>query len=481
MKFSDLNTADPLEVLFFLVGNLWTSGKCMMRDRLREGIRHRAIESWIFGISISLCALSLIVTAAEINLSKLPPPVIRGVDFVKDIQPILELSCLRCHNSAVSMSGFRLDNRAEALKGGERGVDIVSGQSGASPLIHFVARLVPGSQMPPQGQGDPLTHDEIGLLRAWIDQGAEWPTGLTLRPRPKDERTSSSGEAKAENKSALPPPVKHSVAFAREIRPILAKKCYSCHGPGQQNSQLRWDVKAIALKGGTSGPAILPGRSAESLMIRLVSGLQPGLVMPLKGEPLSSTEVGLLRAWIDQGASWPDGLDPKDYVAQSIHWSYRPLTRPLAPKTKGKAWARTPIDSFILAKLQEKNLRPSPPADKRTLLRRVTYDLIGLPPTPEEIQNFLADTSPDAYGRVVDRLLASPRYGEHWARHWLDVVHYADSHGHDQDRPRDNAWPYRDYVIRAFNEGKPYERFVEEQLAGDAFTLPTRTIVILTI
>ena len=134
---------------------------------------------------------------------------------------------------------------------------------------------------------------------------------------------------------------------------------------------------------------------------------------------------------------------------------------------KRSSWTRTPIDRFILAKLQEKNLQPSPAADKRTLLRRVTYDLTGLPPTPDEIQAFLTDNAPDAYSKVIDRLLASPRYGEHWARHWLDVAHYADSHGHDQDRPRDNAWPYRDYVIRSFNEDKPYARFVKEQLAGD--------------
>jgi hypothetical protein len=189
--------------------------------------------------------------------------------------------------------------------------------------------------------------------------------------------------------------------------------------------------------------------------------------MPLKGERLSASEVGLLRAWIDQGAVWPDGLDPKDYAAQPVHWAYRPLAKIVPPQVKGSSWSRTPIDRFILAKLQEKKLQPSPAVDKRTLLRRVTYDLTGLPPTPEEIKAFLTDKTPSAYPKVVDRLLSSPRYGEHWARHWLDVAHYADSHGHDQDRPRDNAWPYRDYVIRSFNEDKPYSRFVKEQLAGD--------------
>ncbi|HEV8715364.1 MAG TPA: DUF1553 domain-containing protein [Candidatus Binatia bacterium] len=389
------------------------------------------------------------------------------MDFVKDIQPVLERSCLKCHNAALSMSGLRLDNRAEALKGGDLGVDIFPGQSAKSRAIHFAGRLVPQLEMPPKGQGDSLTDEEVGLLRAWIDQGAEWPGGVVLRSRLKPNPELDPDKDTAQDSSTLPPPANRNVDFVKEIRPLLASKCYPCHGPNQQKNQLRWDVKAIAARGGISGPAFKPGKSAESLVIRLVGGLQPGLVMPLQGERLTSIEIGLLRAWIDQGARWPEGLDPKDYSAQPVHWAYRPLARPVAPKVKGSSWVRSPIDSFILARLQEKKLAPSAPADKRALLRRVTYDSTGLPPAPEEIQAFLADSAPDAYIKVVDRLLASPRYGERWARHWLDVVHYADSHGHDQDRPRDNAWPYRDYVIRAFNEDKPYARFVEEQLAGD--------------
>ena len=148
-------------------------------------------------------------------------------------------------------------------------------------------------------------------------------------------------------------------------------------------------------------------------------------------------------------------------------WSLRPLSRPAVPAVKNAAWVRTPIDAFLLAAMEEKSLHPSPAADKATLLRRVTFDLIGLPPTPEEIDAFLKDVSPNAYEKVVDRLLASPRYGERWGRHWLDVVHYGDTHGYDKDKRRDHAWPYRDYVIRAFNQDKPYSRFIKEQLAGD--------------
>ncbi len=438
-----------------------------MRDLFKRGARSRVLRLGITGACGVACAWSLNIGAQTVNVSKLPPPVTEHVEFVDDIQFILEHSCVRCHNSAMSLSGFRLDSREHALKGGDLGVDIVPGQSGQSRLIHFAGRLISELEMPPKGQGAPLNDREIALLRAWIDQGAEWPSGVTLQSRPDQTAETDKANDNEKDLSALPPPAGRKVDFVKDIQPILTSKCYSCHGPNEQKNQLRWDVKAIAAKGGISGPAFSPGKSAESLVIRLVAGLQPDLMMPLKGDRLSSGEIGLLRAWIDQGALWPDGLDPKGSAAPPVHWAYRPLSRPMVPRVKGGSWGRTPVDQFILAKLQENKLRASLPADKNTLLRRVTYDLTGLPPTPEEIQAFLTDHSPDAYAKVVDRLLASQRYGEHWARHWLDVVHYADSHGHDQDRPRDNAWPYRDYVVRAFNEDKPYSRFVEEQLAGD--------------
>ena len=217
----------------------------------------------------------------------------------------------------------------------------------------------------------------------------------------------------------------------------------------------------MRLRGGDTGPVILPKRSDRSLLIRLVTGTDRDRVMPPKGERLTAAQVAVIRAWIDQGARWPDdgsaGRRAEDW------WSFKPLRRPAVPGPSGL----NPIDAFIAVKLAEHNLAPTAEADRRTLIRRLYFDLVGLPPTIGEIDEFVNDHAPDAYEKLVDRLLASPRYGERWARHWLDVVHYGETHGYDKDKPRPNAWPYRDYVIRAFNDDKPYARFVQEQVAGD--------------
>jgi mono/diheme cytochrome c family protein len=257
------------------------------------------------------------------------------------------------------------------------------------------------------------------------------------------------------------------VDFVTDVQPIFAKSCYSCHGPEKHKSDYRLDARQIALRGGSIGGAIVPGDSAHSKLLEYVTGTAADeeMLMPPKGERLTAEQIDTLRAWIDQGAKWPDGANFKP--GDSEHWSLKPLVRPALPSPKDAAAIRTPIDAFILAKVEERGFVTSPMADERTLIRRVTYDLIGLPPTPTEVAAFLADESADAYEKLVDRLLASPRYGERWARHWLDVVHYADSHGFGMDRPRANGWPYRDYVIDSFNADKPYGRFVQEQVAGD--------------
>ncbi|MEO7298681.1 MAG: PSD1 and planctomycete cytochrome C domain-containing protein [Verrucomicrobiota bacterium] len=246
------------------------------------------------------------------------------------------------------------------------------------------------------------------------------------------------------------------------VRTILESKCIECHGGKFERASLNLSTHESLLRGGESGSAIVAGDAKASLLYKKITHAdEPG--MPYKREKLSDAEIAQLAKWINAGAVYEQPLTAK---AEKI-WSLQPLKKSEPPKTKNKSWAKTPIDQFVLAKLEEKGMEPSPPADKRTLLRRVTFDLIGLPPTPEEMRDFLSDDSSNAFEKVVDRLLASPRYGERWARHWLDAVHYADTHGHDQDLQRPNAWPYRDYLIGAFNMDKPYARFVEEQLAGD--------------
>ncbi len=273
-------------------------------------------------------------------------------------------------------------------------------------------------------------------------------------------------EAAEVDASKLPPPASRAVDFARDIKPIFEANCFSCHGPQKQKSQFRLDRKSDALKGGDShAPDIVPGKSAESPLIHFVAGLVPDMKMPAKGDPLTREQIALLRAWIDQGANWPD--DSGD--ARKMHWAFQPVKRPTAPKIQDSGFRiQNPVDAFVAAKLKEKKLASSPEADRRTLIRRLSFDVIGLPPTPEEVEAFVADKSPQAYENLVERLLASPHFGERWARHWLDVVRFAESHGFEMNRMRPNAWPYRDYVIRAFNEDKPYDQFVREQLAGDA-------------
>ncbi|MFO0883418.1 MAG: PSD1 and planctomycete cytochrome C domain-containing protein [Pirellulales bacterium] len=267
----------------------------------------------------------------------------------------------------------------------------------------------------------------------------------------------------------LPPAHLQPVDFAKDVQPIFAKHCVGCHGPEKQRSSFRLDQRAKALKGGDLGTAIEPGKSAESALVRMVAGLEEGLQMPPEGEKLTAAEIGILRRWIDDGVAWPDALAGPSDENPADWWSLRPLMAVEVPKLPdaGKAWGRTPIDAFIYDRLQQAGLKPSREADRRTLIRRLTFDLHGLPPTPEETQAFVNDKSPNAYENLVDRLLNDPRYGERWARHWLDVAHYADSHGQDQDRPRPNSWPYRDYLIKSFNSNKPYARFVAEQIAGD--------------
>jgi hypothetical protein len=266
-------------------------------------------------------------------------------------------------------------------------------------------------------------------------------------------------------------PAEDPSLFPREIAPLLQRRCVQCHNEQKARGGLQMTSRERLLKGGDNGTAVVPGVSSRSLLTKMISGPKPA--MPKQGRPLSADEVRAVRRWVDAGAPWPAGLvltesQPRWRVGADW-WSLRRLTPPGIPSVRDASWVRTPVDSYVLATLESKGLRPSPEADRRTLIRRLSFDLHGLPPAPGEIDAFLKDPSSDAYDRLVDRLLASPRYGERWGRHWLDVVHYGDTHGYDKDKRRDHAWPYRDYVIRSFNEDKPYSRFARDQIAGDVF------------
>lgn len=260
--------------------------------------------------------------------------------------------------------------------------------------------------------------------------------------------------------------------FRDDIAPILERRCVSCHNDDLKKGGLSLQSAAGWRTGGDSGPVVVTGKPSESPLLAAITGDKPD--MPKTGPPLTAKEVAAIRVWIERGAVWPDGLLLEERPqADNDWWSLRPLHDNVIPATVRDLPSHNPLDRFIGATLAERGLSPSPEADRRTLIRRLSFDLLGLPPTPEDIAAFVNDSRPDAYEQLVDRLLASPHYGERWARHWLDVVHYGDTHGYDKDQLRPNAWPYRDYVVRAFNSDKPYADFIREQLAGDVFAPDT--------
>ncbi len=274
--------------------------------------------------------------------------------------------------------------------------------------------------------------------------------------------------------------------FETQVQPLLQANCISCHGGDKTRSGLKLTSREALLKGGDRGPAISVEKPEESLLLRAIRHTEDELKMPPRGK-LTQEQINTLTRWVKLGAPWSastvvakrHGPPPVDEQARNF-WSFRPVVRPGVPEVKHAGWVRTPIDAFLLAKLEAAGLMPASPASKTALLRRLTYDLTGLPPTPEEVDAFLADESPGAYEKMVDRLLASPQYGEHWARHWLDLVRYAETNGYEFDADKPNVWRYRDYVIKSFNADKPYDRFIKEQLAGDELEPVTTEGIIAT-
>lgn len=285
-------------------------------------------------------------------------------------------------------------------------------------------------------------------------------------------RPSTSASAAQSNDSAE--------FFEKKVRPVLVANCGKCHNPRAQVAELDLTTAEGFARGGESGPLVNKEKPEESRLLKAI-GYEDKLKMPPAGK-LKADDIAVLAEWIKKGAVWPNAKLETTAAADETKWAkttreftedekkfwaFQPLTNPVTPKVKNSAWVKTPIDAFVLARLEEKNLQPAPPADKLTLLRRATFDLTGLPPSEQEIKDFLADSSPKAFEKVVERLLASPRYGEKWGRNWLDVARYADSTGNDEDHRYPFAWKYRDYVIESFNNDLPYDQFVREQIAGD--------------
>ena len=414
----------------------------------RRGPRHTAV---LFCIVV-LCywitpALSL---ADEKKAASANTP--RPLSFEQHVAPILLKNCVSCHGEKIRKAGLDLRTLSALKKGGESGEPaVVAGKASESRLFELVA----DGSMPPKGKPR-LTPADIQLMKSWIDSGA---AGSSTNADNESETTGKQG------------------VLARQALDVLEFKCAVCHGWKKQEGGLRLLSVADLLKGGKSGPAVIQGNAASSRLFRRIqSDEMPPLALrtEVSVKPVTAGELEILKTWIDQGAVEPPPRKRLVDNGQSLSdadrqwWAYQTPSRPAIPKVKDAHRVRTPIDAFLLAKLESKGMTYSPEADRRTLLRRVTFDLTGLPPTPAETEAFLNDPRPNAYELWVDRLLESPRYGERAAQHWLDAAGYSESDGGDGFDPvREDYYHYRDYVIRAFNSDKPFDRFVQEQLAGD--------------
>ncbi len=355
------------------------------------------------------------------------------------------------------------------------------GKPGESLLLERVLSHDPQKRMP-LGAGEPLSATEIASLRNWIAQGAFWPAAADLSAQKGSAEPPAPAGTAAYPRPATPEQLAY---FEKKVRPIFVNRCYNCHSDAfKEAGGLRVDVGISIFAGGNSGPVIVPGHPEKSLLIKRIKSPDPKKRMPQESrEPLPSEEIATLETWIRNGAAWPDETEkladsPARVKAtyerlKARHWAWQPLSNPPVPKVADPSWPQTEIDHFILARLEEKKLAPVKDADPTTLVRRLSYDLTGLPPSPEEVKAFEANHSGQAYRQLVDRLLASPQFGERWGRHWLDVARYAESSGPSRNMPYPHAWRYRDYVIDAFDRDTPYNRFIQEQIAGDL--LPAAT------
>ncbi len=371
---------------------------------------------------------------------------VKAPRFESGVQPIFRAKCFACHDAKSQRAGLSLESRDDLLKGGKSGAAVIPGK----PVDSLLLTMVMSGKMPMGGEK--LAVSEIETIRKWIEGGA-------LRD--------------AEDKLAA------KLVAEREVHAILSAKCWVCHGRTEQKAGLDLRTRAAILKGGKSGPAIVPGKPADSLLIKRITAQEmppPKLQEQFSVRGLTDSELEKITRWIATGAPADDekaidvraAADPMVKDKNRAFWAFTAPQRGTVPNVQSKARVRNPIDAFILEKLEAKGTSLSADADRRTLMRRAYLDLVGLPPTPEEVQAYLADGNPKAYEQMIDKLLASPQYGERWARFWLDAVGYSDSEGGTSaDEPRPHAWRYRDFVIRSLNSGKPFDRFLTEQIAGD--------------
>ena len=367
--------------------------------------------------------------------------------YPAEIQPILKAKCEKCHGAETQKAEFALHTSALLLKGSESGIVLIPGKSGESRLFEVIQHR----EMPPKGEAS-LSEAEIDLVRRWIDAGADFGTVTGQQSRGLTEH---------------------------DVIPILLLRCTACHGRHQQEGGLDLRNREAMLRGGKSGPAFVPGKPEHSLLLRRIHAeeMPPhSRLTEVSVKPMDPEETNLLTRWIEQGAPLakvePElagtTSDPLVTSEDRDFWSFQKPGPVAIPQPANPPPCDSPIDLFVLQKLQEQGLGFAPIADRLTLIRRISFDLTGLPPEPVESREFLADDRPDALDRVVDRLLASPRYGERWGNHWLDVAGYSETEGRrEQHLPRPSAWRYRDYVIRSMNTDKPYDRFLHEQIAGD--------------
>jgi mono/diheme cytochrome c family protein len=365
-----------------------------------------------------------------------------ATEFNRDILPIFATTCIQCHgpNEVRRMANLRLDTQDFLSE------IVVAGDAEASTLYQRLTHVDSIQRMPPSSSGLTMTDEQIGRVRQWIDSGAEWGAELS-------DQESSAVQV-----------VERSVDFNREVRPVLSRNCFACHGPNEgRQVGLRLDSLEgmVEAREGFGGPVIVPGNAEESLLFQRISTQDEALRMPYGRGELSRDEIETIRLWIDQGANWEN------------YWAFVAPVQPDLPSVTDSEWSHNPIDNFVLTRLEQEGLNPSSETDRATLIRRVSLDLTGMPPSLEEVDAFLNDSSPDAYETVVERLLQSPRYGERMAVAWLDAARYADTNGYQTDGER-SMWRWRDWVINAYNDNMPFDQFTIEQLAGDM--LPNATL-----